>query len=201
MKTVTYMLTLATIALATANALAQTKPIRVRGTIEAVDGNTLTVKAREGQSVKVLVDDKTRFAIVIKASFADVKPGAYLGIAALPQKDAPQKALEVVVFPEAMRGTGEGHRGWDLEPESTMTNATLSEAVSSVSGQTITMKHKDGETKIDVSKDIPIVTFKPGAKADATASTVVFIGGQVQPDGTVTAASVTMGKHGVNPPM
>ncbi|MBY0611845.1 MAG: hypothetical protein K2P80_06640 [Beijerinckiaceae bacterium] len=193
--------TIATLSILSTNALAQTKPIRVRGTIEAVDGNTLSVKAREGQMVKVLVDDKTRYAIVIKASFEEVKPGAYLGIAALPQKDAPQKALEVVVFPEAMRGAGEGHRGWDLEPESTMTNATLSEAISSVKGQTITMKYKDGETKIDVSKDIPIVTFKPGAKTDATPSTVVFIGGQVQPDGTVTAASVTMGKDGVNPPM
>ena len=193
--------TLATLSFVSTNVLAQTKPIRVRGTIKAVDGNTLIVKAREGQTIKVFVDDKTRYSIVIKASFGDIKPGAYLGIAALPRKDAPQKALEVVVFPEALRGTGEGHRGWDLEPESTMTNATLSEAVSSVNGQTITMKYKDGETKIDVSKDIPIVTFKAATKADATPSTVVFIGGLTKADGTVAAASVTMGKDGVNPPM
>ncbi len=200
MKFIQAAIPLLAAALFTSAAAAQT-PIRVRGVIEAVEGTNLTVKSREGPSVKVSYSDKTRLSFVIKAKFEDVKPGTYLGIAALPQKDSPQRALEVLIFPEAARGTGEGHRAWDLVPESTMTNATLSEAVSSINGQTITMKHKDGETKINISKDIPIVTLAPASSSDIKPGTTVFIGGLLQPDGNVTAASLTMGKDGVNPPM
>ena len=201
MKILIRIAALAALAIVSTTAEAQTPPTpaRIRGTVEAVDGNTLTIKAREGGTAKVTLDDKTRLSVTIKASFADVKPGAYLGIAAVPQKEGPQKAASVIIFPEAARGTGEGHRGWDLAPESTMTNATLDQSVDSVDGRIVTMKYKGGETKIEIGKDLPIMTIRPGMRDELKAGTVVLVNGQVQADGTVAAGSVIMGKDGVDP--
>ena len=179
-------------------AIAQT-PVRIRGAIEGIEGNTLTVKARGGGTAKVTLEEKTRLSVTIKASFADVKPGVYLSIAAVPQKEGPQKAASVIIFPEAARGTGEGHRGWDLAPESTMTNATLDQSVDSIDGRIVTMKYKDGETKIEIGKDLPIMAIRPGMRDELKVGTVVVVNGQVQADGSVIAASIIMGKDGVDP--
>ncbi len=184
-----------------ASAQTATAPKRIRGVIEAVDGTKLTIKTREGNIVTVSTDEKTRLSFVVKASFADIKPGSYLGIAAQPQGEGPQKALEVLIFPDAARGAGEGHRGWDLTPESTMTNATMTETVAGVTGQIITMKYKDGEKKITVNQDIPVVTLAPATKADIKPGVTIFSNALPQADGSLIAGNLTMGKDGVNPPM
>jgi hypothetical protein len=181
-------------------ALAQTT-VRVRGTIEKVDGGTLTVKTREGTTAVIKVPDNVAVAGVLKRALADIKANDFVGIAALPQSGGPSRALEVLIFPEAMRGTGEGHRGWDLLPESTMTNATVTESVAKVEGHTLTLKYKDGEQTFVVPPDTPIVTFAPGDKSELKPGAVIFISGATKADdGTLSAARVTVGRD-VPPPM
>ncbi len=181
-------------------ALAQTT-VRVRGTIETVDGGTLTVKSREGATVVVKVPDNVSVAGVLKRSLSDIKANDFVGIAALPQAGKPSRALEVLIFPEAMRGTGEGHRGWDLLPESTMTNATVTDSVTKVDGHTLTLKYKDGEQTFVVPPDTPIVTFAPGDKSELKPGAVIFISGATKADdGTLSAARITVGRD-VPPPM
>jgi outer membrane lipoprotein SlyB len=179
----------------TGAALAQT-PARVRGTIEKVDGDALTVKSREGATVVVKVPDNVSVAGVRKRSLADIKANDFVGIAALPQSGKSSRALEVLIFPEAMRGTGEGHRGWDLLPESTMTNASVTESVTKVDGYTLPLKYKDGE-QIIVPPDTPIVTFAPGDKSELKPGAVVATKAD---DGTLSAARITVGRD-VPPPM
>src|SRR5262249_54987362 len=138
----------------------QAPPVRVRGTIEAVDGPMLTVKSRDGQTtyhVKVAYNVAIRG--IVKASLADIKQNAFIGVTGMPQGDGSQKAVEIHIFPEAMRGTGEGHRPWDLAPNSTMTNATVAQMVKGVEGDEITLKYKDGEKKIVVVPSTAIVTY------------------------------------------
>src|ERR1700743_2494564 len=142
---------LATTLVLTVSAEAQKpQPVRIRGTIEAVDGNTLTVKSREGTEEKVSMTDKIAVVGIAKSSLSDVKEGSYIGVSAMPQPDGSQKALAVHIFPEAMRGAGEGFRAWDLRPNSTMTNATVAQSVAGVDGQNIEVKYKDGEKKVVV---------------------------------------------------
>ena len=131
-------------------ALAQDPPVRVRGTIDRVEGDTYVVKARGGGELKVTLAEKAMVVALIKASLADIKQGSYVGVAGMPQADGSQKALEVHIFPEAMRGTGDGHRGWDLQPSSTMTNGNVEQTAASSDGQVLTLKYKDGEKKIIV---------------------------------------------------
>lgn len=182
-------------------AVAQPGTVRVRGTIEKVDGGTLTVKSREGDTITVKVPDNVGIAGVVKRSLADIKPNDFVGIAAMPQAGKPSRALEVLIFPEAMRGTGEGHRGWDLMPESTMTNATVADTVTGVDGQVLTLKYKEGEQKFEVGKDTPIVSFAPGEKSELKPGAVIFISGATKAaDGTFSAARVTVGRD-VPPPM
>jgi uncharacterized low-complexity protein len=148
--------------LAAATAAAQTAPpTRVRGTIESIDGQSLAVKAREGGTVDIKLADNMAVLGVTKASLADIAVGTFVGAAALPQPDGTLKAIEVLVFPEAARGSGEGHYPWDLLPESTMTNATVAETVAGVTGPTLTLKYKDGEKKVVVPPEAPIVTRQP----------------------------------------
>ena len=173
----------------------------MRGTIVTVSPDSVVVQSREGRAVTVKIGEKVNYLVVVKAAREDIKPGAYLGIAAEPQKEGPQKALEVVVFPEAARGSGEGHRAWDLTPESTMTNATLADSVQALDGQVVTMKYKDGETKIVIPKDVPIVTTKPGMRDDLKPGVAVVVFGQTAEAGAVTAGAIAVGKDGVNPPM
>ena len=186
---------------ATASAIAQPGTVRVRGTIEKVDGGTLTVKTREGDTVTVKVSDNVGVAGVVKRALADIKPNDFVGIAAMPQAGKPSRALEVLIFPEAMRGAGEGHRGWDLMPESTMTNAAVAETVKQVDGQMLTLKYKEGQQTFTVAPETPIVSFAPGEKSELKPGAVIFISGATKADdGTFSAARVTVGRD-VPPPM
>ena len=139
--------------------------VRVRGTIERLDGSTYVVKTRDGAELKVAVADNPQIAGVVKASLSDIKQGSFVGVTAMPQADGSQRALEVHIFPEAMRGTGEGHYPWDLRPQSTMTNANVEQVVTATDGQTLTLKYKDGEKKIFVPANTPIVVYVPGTGA------------------------------------
>src|SRR5271157_2936657 len=141
----------------------QQQTMRIRGTIEKVDGDTLSVKSREGTELAIKLTEDVRVVDVVKASLADIKEGFFIGSAAMPQADGTQKALEVHIFPEAMRGTGEGHRPYTI-PNSTMTNGTVGADVTNVDGSTITLKYKEGEKKIIVSPGVPIVRYEIGTK-------------------------------------
>jgi hypothetical protein len=195
---------LATIALLLAAApvaVAQEASVRVRGTIERVDGDTYVVKARNGSEHKVKLADNAMIVALTKASLADIKQGSYVGVSGMPQPDGSQKALEVHIFPDAMRGTGEGHRGWDLQPSSTMTNGAVEQTTASADGQVLTLKYKDGEKKIVVPADCPIVVYVPGDKSELKAGTPIFISAATkQVDGTLTTPRVNVGR-GVAPPM
>ena len=185
----------------TAPALAQDAPVRVRGTIDRVEGDTYIVKARGGAELKVTLAEKAMVVALIKASLADIKQGSYVGVSGMPQADGSQKALEVHIFPEAMRGIGDGHRGWDLQPTSTMTNGNVEQTAASSDGQVLMLKYKDGEKKIVVSSDTPIVVYVPGERSELKPGASIFIAAAVkQPDGSLQAPRVNVGR-GVAPPM
>jgi hypothetical protein len=180
---------------------AQDPPVRVRGTIDRVEGDVYVVKARSGAELKIRLAANAMVVALIKASLADIKQGSYVGVAGMPQADGSQKALEVHIFPEAMRGTGDGHRGWDLQPSSTMTNGSVEQTAASSDGQVLTLKYKDGEKKIVVPPDAPIVVYVPGDKSELKAGAAIFISAAVkQADGTLQAPRVNVGR-GVAPPM
>jgi len=184
-------------------AWAQQPPtVRIRGTIEAVDGPLLMVKSREGTEMKVRVTDNVAVFGVAKIALSEIKPGSYIGVSAMPEPDGTQKALAVHIFPESQRGAAEGFRPWDLRPNSTMTNATVAETVAGTDGQNILVKYKDGEKKVVVPPNTPIVTFvagdkfelKPGAK-------IIIFSAAKKEDGTLEAARVNVGRDGIMPPM
>ena len=180
---------------------AQDAPVRVRGTIERVEGDIYIVKARSGVEVKVKLPDNVMVVALTKATLADIKQGSYVGVSGMPQPDGSQKALEVHIFPEAMRGTGEGHRPWDLQPSSTMTNGAVEQTSASADGQVLMLKYKDGEKKIIVSPSTPIVIYVSGDKGELKPGTPIFISAATkQPDGTLTTPRVNVGR-GVAPPM
>ena len=189
------------------SALAQQAPapMRVRGQIEKVDGNTLTVKARDGASMAITVPDNVRVTSLLKASLTDIKPNSYIGVTAMPQADGSQRAIAIHIFTEAQRGTGEGHRPWDLRPGSTMTNAAVETTAAGVDGQVLTVKYKSAdkteEKKVIVPSDAAIVSFQPGDRSELKAGAqVIIFGVQKQADGTFTAPAVNVGR-GVTPPM
>jgi hypothetical protein len=193
---------LAVLSLLAAAATAQTAPpMRVRGTIASIDGQNLTVTARDGTTVPIRLAADYAVTAVVKADMSDIAVGKYVGIAAMPQGSDAEKALEVLVFPEAARGSGEGHYAWDLAPGSMMTNATIAQAVDKVDGRNLTLKHKDGETQIAVPQDVPIVTFAPGDRSLLMPGAGIMVSVVKQPDGTMTASRVLVGKDGVKPPM
>lgn len=176
--------------------------VRVRGAIERVEGHTLQVKTRDGAELKIVLPDKVVVVGLAKASPVDIKPGTFVGATGIPQADGSQKAVEVHIFPEAMRGVGEGHRAWDFPQQSTMTNGNVEEAVTKVDGQTLTLKYKDGEKKFVVSPDTPIVTYVPGSVSDLVPGTKIFISAaKKRPDGTLETARVNFGKDGLTPSM
>jgi hypothetical protein len=186
---------------ATASVASAQVPIRVRGAITKVSGQTLTVLSRDNSTVEVRLADNYAVTGVVKAALADIKEGAFVGTAALPKGDGTFVAQEVLIFPESARGTGEGHYPWDLSPGSTMTNATVDVLVERVEGPLLTLKHKGGLVRVIVPNDVPIVTFAPGDKTLLHPGAHVFIPAQQQADGTVTAARVLVGKDGLVPPM
>ena len=183
-------------------AYAETTPVRVRGTVVSLDGSKLVVHPKTGDDITVMLNDNYGVIAVVKASMADIKEGTFIGTATVTQPDSSLKSLEVVVFPDKMRGTGEGHYPWDLGSKSMMTNATVSNAVKGVDGQSITVSYKGGEKKIDVPADVPVVTLVPGAdKADIKPGTIVFVPTQKQEDGSLHGGAVLFGKDGLTPPM
>ncbi|HXL67184.1 MAG TPA: hypothetical protein VN930_00285 [Xanthobacteraceae bacterium] len=187
---------------ATAALAQQPPPVRVRGTIEQSDGSTLVVKTRAGETLAIKLADNARVSGLIPISLADIKPGNYVGSAAVPRGDGTWRALEVHVFPEAQRGLGEGHRPFDLEPQSTMTNATVTEVVVRVDGTMLTLKHKDGEQTILVPPGTPIVTYVPGDRTELKpGARIMVFAVQRQADGTFTTPSITVGRDGLTPPM
>jgi hypothetical protein len=179
--------------------------VRVRGTIERVEGQTLVVKSRDGAELKVVLGDNALVVAIVKASLSDIKQGSFVGVTGMPQSDGSQKAVEVHIFPEAMRGTGEGHYPWDLRPQSTMTNANVvnvEQTVTGVEGRTLTMKYKDGEKKIIVPPDVPIVAYVMSDKSELKPGAKIFISAAKKlPDGTLQAPRVNFGKDGLTPPM
>jgi hypothetical protein len=176
--------------------------VRVRGAIDRVEGPIYVVKSRDGAELKVSLADNGIVVAIVKASLSDIKPGLFVGSTGMPQPDGSQKAIEVHIFPEAMRGTGEGHYPWDLQADSTMTNANVEESVTGVDGQTLTLKYKTGEKKIVVTPQTAIVTYSPGDRNDLKPGTKIFIAAaKKQADGTLQAARINYGKDGLTPPM
>ena len=187
-----------------ASALAQTPAPtqRIRGDVVAIDGSNLQVKARSGETLSVKLADNYVVTAVVKIDMTAIKPGAFIGTATMAQPDGTLTSLEVLVFPEAMRGSGEGHYPWDLRPGSMMTNATIADVAGvGQGGRKMTLKYKDGEKTIVVPEDVPIVTFEPGDKAMLVPGAHVLLTATKQPDGSLTAARVAVGKNGLVPPM
>ncbi len=195
------LLVLALIIVGGTNASAQTPTTRVRGDVEQLSGNALTVKSREGPSVAITLAPDFSVIGVTKAELSSIVPNSFIGAAAMPQPDGTLRALEVLVFPESARGSGEGHYPWDLQPESTMTNATVAELATQPSGRLLTLRYKDGEKKMVVPEDVPIVTFVPADASMLVPGAHVFVSATRQPDGALSAARVLVGKDGLVPPM
>ena len=176
-------------------------PSRLRGTIESVDGDVLSVKSRSGEDVKLHMTGDMKVVGIIKISLADIKLGSFIGATTVPGPDGSQNAVEVHVFPEDMRGTGEGTRPYDLRPNSTMTNATVAQTVAGNDGQNLTIKYKDGEKKIVVSPDTPVVTYVPADKTELKAGAKVIAFVKKLPDGMFETNRISVGKDGLTPPM
>jgi hypothetical protein len=189
--------------LSEAVAMAQSPPTRVRGTISAIDGKTVVITTREGSTATIKLADNWAVALVAPLTVADIKPGTFVGIAST-GTDANRTALEVLVFPDAMKAAkpGEGHYQWDLQPESMMTNATVATVAAGGDGQMVKLDYKDGGTQsIKVMPGVPVVTFLPGTQADAKVGAKVFVGATKAADGTLSAARLNIGKDGLMPPM
>jgi hypothetical protein len=176
--------------------------VRIRGTIESIDGPVFVVKNRDGAELKLTVTDKPLFVAIVKATMADIKPGMFVGSTGVTQEDGSQKAIEVHIFPESMRGTGEGHYDWDLKPQTKMTNANVEQTVAGVDGQILSVKYKDGEKKVLVTPETAVVTYVTGDRSDLKPGIKIFVGAaKKQPDGTVQTPRITYGKDGLTPPM
>jgi hypothetical protein len=191
---------------ATSISYAQQKLVRIRGTIEKVDGQNLEVKSREGKNIKVMVAEKARYTAIVKASLADLTPDTYIGVTAMPQADGSQQAVAIHIFQPAQRGTGEGHRPWDLQPGSTMTNAAIATTVAGTDGQVVTVRYKDkdkvDEKKVIVTPKTMIVRYVPGDRADLKAGVHVFLNNAKPVDeSTIEAPTVSYGRDGIRPPM
>jgi hypothetical protein len=182
-------------------ALAQATPTRLRGTLVGVDGNVATIATREGTQATVKLADAWGVMLVSPLTLADIKPNSFVGIASLKAPDGSLNALEVLVFPEAARGSNEGHYPWDLQPESMMTNATVATLAEDSDGRTLSLKYKDGTQTIRVKPGTPIVTFAPGDRSDARPGAKVFVGASRNADGSLTAGRMLVGKDGLTPPM
>ena len=185
-------------------AWAQQPPtVRIRGTIEAVDGPLVTVKSREGADMKVRVTDNVAVFGVANIAMSEIKQGSYIGVTAMPEPDGTQKAVAVHIFPENQRGVAEGFRPWDQRPGSTMTNATVAETVKGTDGQNILVKYKDGEKKVVVPPGTPIVTFLVGDKSELKpgGAKIIIFGAVKKDDGTLEANRVNVGRDGITPPM
>lgn len=188
------------LALSATLAFAQTPSQRLRGTVTSYDGVTLVIAERSGQTHTLAIAENFSVSEVVPIAPTAIKPGSYIGTAAMPAADGSLSALEVLVFPEAARGTGEGHSPWDLQPGSTMTNATITEVTNVPQGRSLKLRYKDGEKTVTVPDNVPIVTFSPGDKAMLVPGAKVLVTSQVR-EGKPTAVRALVGKDGLVPPM
>ncbi len=185
---------------APAPASAADDTVRIRGTIERVEGPVYVVKSRDGAELKLTVTDNPLFVAIAPSTMADIKPGMFVGSAGTMQPDGTQKAIEVHIFPESMRGTGEGHYDWDLKPQTKMTNGNVEQTVAGVDGPLLSVKYKDGEKKLVVTPETVVVTYVPGNKDDLKPGTRIFVGAaKKQPDGTLQTPRITYGRNGAGP--
>src|SRR5947207_11829700 len=192
------------IAAVSAAAIAQAPanpPVRLRGTVERIDRTNLTVKTNSGQSMNVKLADNFVVIGIAKASLSDIASGKFIGTTTVGERDGALVALEVHIFPENMRGTGEGHYDWDLRPSSKMTNANVANVVSVANDRVMTVQYKGGEKKILVTKDTAVVSYTPSSRSELKPGAPVFLVSQKQSDGGLTAALVYVGMKGQVPPM
>jgi len=180
---------------------AQTASKRIRGDIVSIDGSKMQVASRTGEKIDLKIDDKLTVNAVVPIEASAIAPGSYIGAATLPQPDGSLKALEVLVFPESGRGSGEGHYAWDLQPGSMMTNATVAQVTQVDKDRRISVKYKDGEKTITLPTGVPIVTFEPGDRSMLKPGAHVFFSAMPQADGSLTVARINVGKNGLVPPM
>jgi hypothetical protein len=174
--------------------------VRIRGTIERIEGPVYVVKNRDGAELKLTVTDNPLFVAIAPSTMADIKPGMFVGSAGMMQPDGTQKAIEVHIFPESMRGTGEGHYDWDLKPQSKMTNANVEQTVAGVDGQMLSVKYKDGEKKLLVTPETVVVTYVMGNRDELKPGTKIFVAAaKKQPDGTMQTPRITYGRNGAGP--
>ena len=173
------------------------QPTRVRGTIEKVEGHTLTVRSGEA-NVHVAVADNAQVYGVVKATLADVKVNSFIGVGAMPQTDGSQKALQVMIFAESQRGLGEGHRPW-TQPGSTMTNGTVDTTVAGVDGQVLSVKYKDGEKKIVITPDTVIRAYVVGDRSELKPGAQVATFANKKADGSFETSRINVGRDGVVP--
>ena len=194
---------LAMVAASTIYAIAQQPPVptRVRGSIEGVNGDVLAVKSRGGEDFSLRMTPDIRIVGITKIALTDIKVGSFIGTTTVPGPDGVQNAVEVHVFPEDMRGTGEGTRPYDLRPNSSMTNATVAESVVSNDGHTLLIKYKDGEKKVLVAPETPVVTYVPADKSDLKPGAKVIAFMKKLPDGSFETNRVSVGRDGLTPPM
>jgi hypothetical protein len=175
--------------------------VRVRGTVERIEGPVYIVKTRDGSEVRlVTTEDKPLFVAIVPATMKDIKQGMYVGSAGMMQEDGTQKAIEVHIFPESMRGTGDGHYDWDLMPKSKMTNGSVEEAVTAVDGPVLRVRYKDGEKKLVVTPQTVVVTYEFGKREEIQPGTRIFVAAaKKQPDGTLLTPRITYGRNGEGP--
>jgi hypothetical protein len=189
--------------LAASNSLAQQpQTVRIRGQVEKVEGDVIDIKTRAGEALKVKLVEPGRVMALVKATLNDIKPNSFIGVTAMPQADGSQRAIAIHIFTEAMRGTAEGHRPWDLRPGSTMTNAAVQTSVVGVDGHTLMVKYKDGEKKVIVPPDTPIVAYAQGSRDELKpGAPIIIFGASKQADGSLTTPAVNVGRDGLVPPM
>lgn len=174
--------------------------VRIRGTVERIEGPIFMVKSRDGSEVKLTVTDKPLFVAIVPGKMSDIKPGMYVGSAGMMQADGTQKAIEVHIFPESMRGTGDGHYDWDLLPKSKMTNGNVEQAVTGVDGPVLSVKYKDGEKKLVVTPQTVVVTYEMGKREEIVPGTRIFVAAaKKQADGTLQTPRITYGRNGEGP--
>ena len=197
------LVAVAMVAASVFGAIAQQAPtVRVRGTIESIDGPMLMIKSRDGADLKVRLTDNYTVTGIAEAKLSEIKPGSYIGVSATPEPDGTQKALAVHIFPEAQRGVAEGFRPWDLRPKSTMTNATVADTVAGVDGEKILVKYKGGEKQVVVPPGTPIVTFVSAEKSEVKpGARIIIFGATRKDDGTLETGLIAVGLGGITPPM
>jgi hypothetical protein len=186
---------------ALADAPAAPPPVRLRGTLEKLDGQTLTIKTRDGEMKTVKLADNFRIVGISKATVADITKGKFIGSTTVGEKDGNLVAEEVHIFPEDMRGTGEGHYDWDLRPTSKMTNGNVAEITKMGDGSVMTAQYKGGEKKIVITDKTTVVSYGPADKSALTPGANIFVVAAKQPDGSLTSARLNVGLNGLKPPM